>query len=75
MAKDEAVLGALRMQLTHYFEKGIGSKSDLSKNTVITPRLVTDTFNRYFELGGNLEFISEHDVDEYNEFIEEIKAC
>ena len=75
MAKNEQVLGALRMQLTHYFEKGIGNKSDLSKNTTITPRLVTDTFNRYFELGGNLEFISEHDVDEYNEFIEEIKSC
>ena len=75
MKKDEAVLDAYRMQLRHYFEKGIGNQSDLSKNTTITPRLVTNTFNRYFELGGDLDFISEYDIDAYNEFIEEIKSC
>ena len=73
--KDEAVLDAYRMQLRHYFEKGIGSQSDLSKNTIITPKLVAMTFNRYLELGGNLDFISEYDIDEYNTFIEEIQAC
>tara|TARA_R100001594_G_scaffold141541_1_gene187630 strand:+ start:3304 stop:3528 length:225 start_codon:yes stop_codon:yes gene_type:complete len=72
---DEAVLDAYRMQLRHYFEKGIGSQSDLSKNTTITPKLVTMTFNRYLELGGTLDFISEYDIDEYNSFIEEIQAC
>ena len=72
---DEAVLDAYRMQLRHYFEKGIGSQSDLSKNTTITPKLVTMTFNRYLELGGTLDFISDYDIDEYNQFIEEIKAC
>ena len=72
---DEAVLDAYRMQLRHYFEKGIGSQSDLSKNTIITPKLVAMTFNRYLELGGNLDFISEYDIDEYNTFIEEIQAC
>ena len=75
MAKNEQVLGALRMQLTHYFEKGIGNKSELSKNTTITPKLVAMTFERYMDLGGSLDFISDYDMDEYNEFIEEIKAC
>ena len=72
---DEAVLDAYRMQLRHYFEKGIGSQSDLSKNTTITPKLVTMTFERYMELGGSLDFISDYDIDEYNLFIEEINAC
>ena len=72
---DEAVLDAYRMQLRHYFEKGIGNQSDLSKNTTITPKLVTMTFERYMELGGSLDFISDYDIDEYNLFIEEIKAC
>ena len=72
---DEAVLDAYRMQLRHYFEKGIGNQSDLSKNTTITPKLVAMTFNRYLELGGNLDFISDYNIDEYNAFIDEIKAC
>ena len=72
---DEAVLDAYRMQLRHYFEKGIGNQSDLSKNTTITPKLVAMTINRYLELGGNLDFISDYDIDEYNLFIEEIQAC
>ncbi len=73
--KDEAVLDAYRMQLRHYFEKGIGNQSDLSKNTTITPKLVTNTLNRYLELGGSLDFISEYDMDEYNTFLDEVKAC
>tara|TARA_Y100001963_G_C6703420_1_gene410664 strand:+ start:783 stop:1007 length:225 start_codon:yes stop_codon:yes gene_type:complete len=73
--KDEAVLDAYRMQLRHYFEKGIGNQSDLSKNTTITPRLVTNTLERYMELGGSLDFISEYDMDEYNAFLDEVKAC
>ena len=73
--KDEALLDAYRMQLRHYFEKGIGNQSDLSKNTTITPKLVTNTLNRYLELGGSLDFISEYDMDEYNTFLDEVKAC
>jgi len=73
--KDEAVLDAYRMQLRHYFEKGIGNQSDLSKNTTITPRLVTNTLDRYMELGGSLDFISEYDMDEYNAFLDEVKTC
>ena len=73
--KDEAVLDAYRMQLRHYFEKGIGNQSDLSKNTTITPKLVTNTLDRYMELGGSLDFISEYDMDEYNAFLDEVKTC
>tara|TARA_Y100000310_G_C20431223_1_gene691560 strand:- start:545 stop:793 length:249 start_codon:yes stop_codon:yes gene_type:complete len=74
MTKDKAVLGALRMQLIHYYKKGLGEKSEYSKNTIITPRLVKDTFNRYLELGGDLDFMSEFNLDEYNRFIDEIRA-
>ena len=73
--KDEAVLDAYRMQLRHYYQKGIGEKSDLSKNTIITPKLVSDTFNRYLELGGTLDFIKDFDMDEYNKFIDEVQEC
>ena len=72
---NDYILDTYRMQLRHNFEKGIGNKSDLSNNTIITPQLVSNTFNRYLELGGNLDFISDYNMDEYNEFIEEIKAC
>ena len=78
MEINEEVLNAFRNQLTHYFKKGIGAKSELSKNTTITPKLVINTFNRYLELGGTLDFIydkSEFNLDEYNEFIDEIQEC
>lgn len=71
---DRAVLDAYRMQLRHYYEKGIGEMSDLSKNTIITPKLVLGTLERYLELGGNLDFIHDYDIDEYNQFIEEVKS-
>ena len=67
------ILDTYRIQLKHYFEKGFGEKSDFS-NTIITPRLVKSTLDRYFELGGDLDFLNV-DIDTYNEFIEEINAC
>ena len=72
--RNEYVLDTYRMQLKHYFEKGIGEESELSKNTIITPQLVKITLDRYLELGGNLDFI---DVDpvKYEEFLEEVRAC
>ena len=72
--KNEFVLDTYRMQLKHYFEKGIGEESDSSKNTIITPQLVKITLDRYLQLGGNLDFI-EVSKEEYNEFLEEVKAC
>lgn len=61
----------------HYKEKGIGKKSELSKNTIITPRLIKNTLDRYVELGGSvLDFIAnENDAEEYKNFMEEIEAC
>ena len=38
-------------------------------------KLVTNTLDRYMELGGSLDFISEYDMDEYNAFLDEVKAC
>ena len=61
------------MQLKHYFEKGFGEKSDFS-NTIITPKLVKGVLDRYFELGGDLDFLNV-DPDTYNEFVDEIQAC
>ena len=72
--KNEFVLGTYRMQLKHYFEKGIGEQSELSKNTTITPQLVKITLDRYLELGGKLDFV-EISKEEYNEFLDEVKAC
>ena len=72
--RNEYVLDTYRMQLKHYFEKGIGEESELSKNTIITPQLVRITLDRYLELGGNLDFIDvEH--EKYQAFLDEVKAC
>ena len=67
------ILDTFRMQLKHYFEKGFGEKSDFS-NTIITPKLVKGVLDRYFELGGDLDFLNV-DPDVYNEFVDEIQAC
>ena len=69
----EYILDTYRMQLKHYFDKGFGEKSDFS-NTIITPKLVKGILDRYFELGGDLDFLNV-DPDVYNEFVDEIQAC
>ena len=69
----EYILDTYRMQLKHYFEKGFGEKSAFS-HTIITPKLVKGILDRYFELGGDLDFLNV-DPDVYNEFVEEIQAC
>ena len=71
---NEYVLETYRMQLKHYFEKGLGEQSELSKNTTITPQLVKITLDRYLELGGSLNFI-DVDTNQYNDFLDEVKAC
>jgi len=70
---DKEVLNMYKHQLKHYFDKGFGARSQFS-NTIITPILVKTMMDRYFELGGNLDFL-DVDIDTYNEFIEEIQAC
>ena len=72
--RNEYVLDTYRMQLKHYFEKGIGEESELSKNTIITPQLVRITLDRYLELGGNLDFI-DVEQEKYQAFLDEVKAC
>ena len=72
--RTEYVLDTYRMQLKHYFEKGLGEQSELSKNTTITPQLVKITLDRYLELGGSLNFI-DVDLNQYNDFLDEVKAC
>ena len=72
--RNEYVLDTYRMQLKHYFEKGIGEESELSKNTIITPQLVRITLDRYLELGGNLDFIDVQQ-EKYQAFLDEVKAC
>ena len=72
--KNEYVLSTYRMQLKHYFEKGIGEESELSNKTIITPQLVKITLDRYLELGGSLDFM-DVDKNEYESFLEEVKSC
>ena len=76
--KNEIALSVLRMQLNHYKEKGVGEKSDLSKSTIITKRLIKNTFSRYVELGGSLDFLSDLSEEEeviYKDFMEEVIIC
>ena len=52
----EVVLDMYKFRLIHYCKKGMGSYSDLSINTKITPKLVKTTLERYIELGGSEDF-------------------
>tara|TARA_R100000900_G_scaffold72885_3_gene57561 strand:+ start:3553 stop:3786 length:234 start_codon:yes stop_codon:yes gene_type:complete len=72
--KNQYVLDTYRMQLKHYFEKGIGEESELSNKTIITPQLVKITLDRYLELGGKLNFMNVDNKD-YIEFLEDCKLC
>lgn len=73
-SKNEYVLDTYRMQLKHYFEKGLGELSDLSNDTVITANLVKIILDRYLELGGNLDFL-DVDNDKYMDFLEDCRPC
>jgi len=70
---DKRIIEIYKVQLKHYFEKGFGEKSDFS-NVIITPVLVKTMLDRYFELGGNLDFLDISE-DKYNNIFEEIQAC
>ena len=59
-----------RNMIEHYFSKGLGEKSDLSHNTIITPKLVRNVLNRYIELGGNEDYFL--DDKEYKTFLDEV---
>ena len=69
----EYILDMYRMMLKHYFEKGMGAQSELSKNTTITPVLVKTCLERYIELGGNEDF-SDITDEKYRLFLEEVKS-
>lgn len=62
------ILESYRIRLKHYYEKGIGEKSELSKNTMITPTLVGNCLERYIELGGDSEFTDVEDA-RYKKFL------
>ena len=46
----------------------MGSYSDLSVNTRITPKLVKNTLERYIELGGDEDF-SDFTEEKYRDFL------
>lgn len=46
----------------------MGSYSDLSINTKITPKLVKTTLERYIELGGSEDF-SDFTEERYKDFL------
>ena len=58
-------------RLMHYFERGVGKKSKLSKNTIITPQLIKGCLERYIELGGDDDFASVTE-DKHKEFMSEV---
>ena len=57
--------------LIHYCRKGMGSYSELSKNTKITPLLVKTCLERYIELGGDENF-SDITEEKYKDFLAEL---
>ena len=65
------ILDMYRFQLIHYCKKGMGNKSDISKNTTITPVLVKTCLERYIELGGDENF-SDFTEERYKDFLVEI---
>ena len=70
-AERDWILDMYKMMLMHYFKKGLGAKSELSNNTIITPLLVKTCLERYMELGGD-ENIMLGD-DSYKNFLKEMK--
>ena len=69
----QVILEMYRLRLKHYQVKGIGAKSELSKNTKITPALIKTTLERYIELGGDSDF-SDITDDKYKAFLLEMKG-
>ena len=69
----EYILDMYRMMLKHYFQKGMGSQSELSSGTTITPLLVKTCLERYMELGGDEDF-SDITDEKYKAFLQEVKS-
>ena len=69
----QSILEMYMLRLKHYQVKGIGAKSDLSRNTTITRQLITNCLLRYIELGGKSDF-SDITDEKYKAFLIEIKG-
>tara|TARA_R110002012_G_C11511338_1_gene598430 strand:+ start:334 stop:555 length:222 start_codon:yes stop_codon:yes gene_type:complete len=69
---EKTILDMYKFQLIHYCKKGMGGKSELSTNTIITPLLVKTCLERYIELGGDENF-SDITDERYKEFLSEIR--
>ena len=72
------ILEPYKLRLKHYQEKGVGAKSDLSKNTTITPQLIKNTLTTYInkckQYGVMPEDFSDITDDKYRAFLAEIKG-
>ena len=68
---EKEILDLYKLRLMHYSKKGMGEKSELSSNTIITPSLVKNCLERYIELGGDEDF-SDITDERYKQFIAEI---
>ena len=71
--EQKEILDMYRFQLIHYCKKGMGKKSELSKNTTITPVLVKTCLERYIELGGDEDF-SDITEEKYKSFLVEVSG-
>ena len=67
------ILDLYKLRQIHYSKKGMGVKSELSKNTIITPSLVKNTLERYIELGGDENF-SDITDEKYKDFLIEMNG-
>ena len=70
---DKEILNLHKLRLIHYCKKGIGTYSDLSKNTLITPTLIKNTLETYLSKGGDSDF-SDITDEKYRQFLVEMKG-
>ncbi len=66
----QIILNDYKLRLRHYYEMGIGNKSQITGAT-ITLKMIVTCLERYMELGGDEHFMDIKD-EEYREFLEEM---
>lgn len=59
---DRKVLSSYRMLLRHYYEIGVGERSQIA-GSIVTDRLIDVIQNRYIALGGKMRDLNEVDPE------------
>ena len=59
---DRKVLSSYRMLLRHYYEIGVGERSQIA-GSIVTDQLIDVIQNRYIALGGKMRDLNEVDPE------------